>query len=370
MENMVININRDDLLKSLQQVSGVVERRQTLPILANVLFNIRNNTLFITATDLEVELKTQTEVQSEEDIDITIPARKLHDICKALPDGSSITINVDEQNLTLKSGRGRYTLGTLPAQDFPSVDPSTLADRITVNEKTLKFLIDKTQFAMAQQDVRYYLNGMLFDLSKTLFRTVATDGHRLALSQIKMDFDEDISSQIILPRKAIIELSRILTDSDDDLIIEIGSNHIRINFSNGVVFVSKLIDGRFPDYQRVMPSGQTQIAIANRQELKQALLRASILSNEKYRGIRFKILPNSLELLAHNPEQEEAEEVIEVNYDGPEMTIGFNVGYLTDVLNVIDTDSVEIALVDSNSSCLVTAQDTDNCKYVVMPMRL
>jgi len=367
---MVININRDDLLKSLQQVSGVVERRQTLPILANVLFNIRNSTLFVTATDLEVELKTQTEVQSEEDIDITIPARKLHDICKALPDGSAMTLTLEDQNITLKSGRGRYTLGTLPAQDFPSVEPSTLADRITVKEKTLKYLIDKTQFAMAQQDVRYYLNGMLFDLSKTIFRTVATDGHRLALSQMKMDLDEEISTQIILPRKAIIELSRILSDSDDDLVIEIGSNHIRMNFSNGVVFISKLIDGRFPDYQRVMPTGQTQIALADRQELKQALLRASILSNEKYRGIRFKISTNSLELLAHNPEQEEAEEVIEVNYEGPEMTIGFNVGYLTDVLNVIDTDTVEIALVDSNSSCLVTAQDSDDSQYVVMPMRL
>jgi len=367
---MVININRDDLLKSLQQVSGVVERRQTLPILANVLFNIRNSTLFVTATDLEVELKTQTEVQSEEDIDITIPARKLHDICKALPDGSAMTLTLEDQNITLKSGRGRYTLGTLPAQDFPSVQPSTLADRITVKEKTLKYLIDKTQFAMAQQDVRYYLNGMLFDLSKTIFRTVATDGHRLALSQMKMDLDEEISTQIILPRKAIIELSRILSDSDDDLVIEIGSNHIRMNFSNGVVFISKLIDGRFPDYQRVMPTGQTQIALADRQELKQALLRASILSNEKYRGIRFKISTNSLELLAHNPEQEEAEEVIEVNYEGPEMTIGFNVGYLTDVLNVIDTDTVEIALVDSNSSCLVTAQDSDDSQYVVMPMRL
>lgn len=367
---MVINTNRDDLLKSLQQVSGVVERRQTLPILANVLFNLRSNILFITATDLEVELKTQAEVQCEEDLDLTIPARKLLDICKALPEGADITINVEDQNVTLKSGRGRYTLGTLPAQDFPSVEPSALADRIVVKEKTLKYLIDKTQFAMAQQDVRYYLNGMLLDLSNTIFRTVATDGHRLALAQVEMGEDNEISTQIILPRKAIIELSRLLSDSDEDVTIEIGSNHIRLSFNNGVVFTSKLIDGRFPDYQRVMPAGQTEIALANRQELKQALLRASILSNEKYRGIRFKISENSLELLAHNPEQEEAEEVIEVNYSGPELTIGFNVGYLTDVLNVIDTDSVKIALVDSNSSCLVTSEDTDDCKYVVMPMRL
>ncbi len=367
---MVINTNRDDLLKSLQQVSGVVERRQTLPILANVLFNIRKNMLFITATDLEVELKTQAEVQCDEDLDLTIPARKLLDICKALPDGADISINIDDQHVTLKSGRGRYTLGILPAQDFPNVEPSTLADRIVVNEKTLKFLIDKTQFAMAQQDVRYYLNGMLLDISDKIFRTVATDGHRLALAQVEMEEGNEITTQIILPRKAVIELSRLLSDSDDEVIIEIGSNHIRMSFTNGVVFISKLIDGRFPDYQRVMPAGQTEIASADRQELKQALLRASILSNEKYRGIRFKIAENSLELLAHNPEQEEAEEVVEVNYSGPELTIGFNVGYLTDVLNVVDTDTVNIALVDSNSSCLITSDDSDNCKYVVMPMRL
>jgi len=366
---MVINTNRDDLLKSLQQVSGVVERRQTLPILANVLFNIRANTLFITATDLEVELKTQAEIISDEDTDITIPARKLLDICKALPESADITISIDNQNVTLKSGRGRYTLGILPAQDFPSVEPKSMADKIVMQERVLKHLIEKTQFAMAQQDVRYYLNGMLFDLNHTTLKTVATDGHRLALSKIKVN-ETEIETQIILPRKAILELSRLLSDSEEEISVELGSNHIRMTFSNGVVFTSKLIDGRFPDYQRVMPMGTTQLAVAKRQELKQALVRASILSNEKYRGIRFKISENSLELLAHNPEQEEAEEVIEVNYSGPEMTIGFNVGYLTDVLNVIDTDSVNIALVDSNSSCLITATDSDDSQYVVMPMRL
>jgi len=367
---MVINTNRDDLLKSLQQVSGVVERRQTLPILANILFNIRDNNLFITATDLEVELKTQTEIDSEEDVDITIPARKLLDICKALPEGANISLTIEDQNVILKSGRGRYTLGVLPAQDFPSVEPNAMSERILVKEKLLKHLIDKTQFAMAQQDVRYYLNGMLFDLSNVLLRTVATDGHRLALCEIEINSDTDISTQIILPRKAIIELSRLLSDSDDDISIEIGSNHIRMSFTNGVVFTSKLIDGRFPDYQRVMPAGETVTASANRKELKQALLRASILSNEKYRGIRFKISENTVELLAHNPEQEEAEEAVEVVYSGPEMTIGFNVGYLTDVLNVIETDTVNISLIDSNSSCLITADDTSDAKYVVMPMRL
>lgn len=367
---MIINMNRDDLLKSLQQVSGVVERRQTLPILANVLCNIRNNLFSITATDLEVELKTHTVVDSDDEIDITIPARKLHDICKALPDGSNISLNFDEEQVTLKSGRGRYTLGTLPAADFPGVEPSTLSDRIQVKEKILKFLIDMTAFAMAQQDVRYYLNGMLFDVSEKLFRTVATDGHRLALAQVNVDYTEALNTQIILPRKAILELSRLLSDSDDELTFEIGSNHVRLTFANGVVFVSKLIDGRFPDYQRVMPAGKTQVAKARRIELKQALVRASILSNEKYRGIRFKIVEDNLELLAHNPEQEEAEEVVEIQYDGPEMTIGFNVGYLTDVLNVIESEQVELSLVDSNSSCLITAEYDDSCKYVVMPMRL
>ena len=367
---MVINLNRDDLLKSLQQVSGVVERRQTLPILANILCNIRNNTLFITATDLEVELRTLTSVVSEEDADLTIPARKLLDICKALPDNADLSMTINDQNITLKSGRGRYTLGTLPAQDFPGVEPSTMADRVTLKEKQLKFLIDKTQFAMAQQDVRYYLNGMLFDITQKQFKTVATDGHRLALCQLELDLENELNTQIILPRKAIIELSRLLSDSDDEVILEIGSNHVRLTFANGVVFVSKLIDGRFPDYQRVMPSGKTEIANADRDELRQSLIRASILSNEKYRGIRFKISENNLELLAHNPEQEEAEEIIEVQYSGPELTIGFNVGYLTDVLNVVESKTVQIALVDSNSSCLITAEDTDQCKYVVMPMRL
>jgi len=368
---MVINLNRDDLLKSLSQVSGVVERRQTLPILANVLLNIRNSTLFITATDLEVELRTQTLVSNtDEDLDLTIPARKLLDICKALPDGADISITIDKQQVTLKSGRGRYTLGTLPATDFPGVEPKALADRIVLKEKDLKFVIDKTHFAMAQQDVRYYLNGMLLDLSNDIFRTVATDGHRLAMAELAMPSGTEISTQIILPRKAIIELTRLLSESDDDVTIEIGSNHIRLIFKNGVVFTSKLIDGRFPDYQRVMPSGQTKTAVVNRLELKQALVRASILSNEKYRGIRFKINNSKIELLAHNPEQEEAEEEVEVQYEGDELTIGFNVGYLTDVLNVVSTEDIHIALVDANSSCLLTASDSDACKYIVMPMRL
>ena len=367
---MVISTNRDDLLKSLQQVSGVVERRQTLPILANVLFNVRKELLFITATDLEVELKTETRISSDDEIDITIPARKLLDICKALPDGSDISINIEKENIILKSGRGRYTLGTLPAQDFPSLETTTMSDRITIKEALLKNLIDRTQFAMAQQDVRYYLNGMLLDIDNDSLRTVATDGHRLALCETSFEHGNNITSQIILPRKAILELSRLLSDSDNSISIDLSNNHIRIHFDNGVVFTSKLIDGRFPDYQRVLPSQKTEIATAQRLELKQALLRASILSNEKYRGIRFKISENSLELLAHNPEQEEAEEVVEVLYSGPELTIGFNVGYLTDVLNVIDTDNVKIALVDSNSSCLITSEDNEDCKYVVMPMRL
>jgi len=367
---MVISTTRDDLLKALQQVSGVVERRQTLPILANVLFNIRNSTLFISATDLEVELRTQASVNSDDDIDLTVPARKLLDICKALPDGAGLSFEVEDQHVTLKSGRGRYTLGILPAQDFPGVEPKSLSNRIVLQESSLKNLIDKTHFAMAQQDVRYYLNGMLFDLSNDIFRTVATDGHRLAMAEMDMPADTEINTQIILPRKAIIELSRLLSDSDDELVVEIGSNHIRLNFNNGVVFTSKLIDGRFPDYQRVMPSGKTSIAVADRIELKQALLRASILSNEKYRGIRFKINNGKIELLAHNPEQEEAEEEVEVSYDGDELTIGFNVGYFTDVLNVIETDQVHIALVDSNSSTLITASDSDDAKYIVMPMRL
>jgi DNA polymerase-3 subunit beta len=368
---MKISANRDDLLKPLQQIVGVVERRQTLPILANVLISLRGNTLSLTATDLEVELRTQTTVDGAGETDFTLPARKLLDICKALPEGASVSIEVEGggDRAVLKSGRGRYTLGMLPAQDYPSIEPAKPSERFVLPVGVMKRLVEKTQFAMAQQDVRYYLNGLLLEIRAGRVRAVATDGHRLALCDAPFDQETGTDIQIILPRKAVIELGRLLGDSDADAAFEIGNSHMRVHLGE-TSFTTKLIDGRFPDYERVMPSGQAELVLADKEELKQALVRTAILSNEKYRGIRFRLGGAVAHLQAHNPEQDEAEEEVEVEYRGDEMTIGFNVGYLLDVLGVIDGEQVQMSVIDSNSSTLLTPRGSDECRYVVMPMRL
>lgn len=366
---MKISANRDDLLKPLLQAGSVVERRQTLPILANVLIQTSENHLAITATDLEVELKTTAMVHVDNRAEFTLPARKLIDICKALPEGADIDIVVEGEKATLKSGRGRYTLGMLPAQDYPSIEAGAAVEKFSVKQSVLKRLIEKTQFAMAQQDVRYYLNGLLLEVKPGRVRAVATDGHRLALCDAGFDSDSSVDVQVILPRKAVIELSHVLSDSDNLVNVELSSSHIRFQAGN-TMFTSKLIDGRFPDYERVMPSGETFMVEANRELLRQAMTRTAILSNEKYRGIRFRLSNGLLHLQAHNPEQDEAEEEVEVAYEGDEMTIGFNVGYLLDVLGVVEGELVTMAVADSNSSTLITQHETDECRYVVMPMRL
>lgn len=366
---MQINANRDDLLKPLLMAGNVVERRQTLPILANVLISASPGQLRITATDLEVELTANATAEVSEEFEITLPARKLIDICKALPDGAEISIELDGEKATLRSGRGRYTMGMLPARDYPSIEPTAASERFRLPESVLKRLIEKTAFAMAHQDVRYYLNGLLMEIRSGRVRAVATDGHRLALSDAGFDVDIGSDIQVILPRKAVVELARMLNDSDDELEVEISNSHVRIHTEH-TSFTSKLIDGRFPDYERVMPAGETQEMIADKNLLRQALTRTSILSNEKYRGIRFRLEPGLLHLQAHNPEQDEAEEEVEVDYQGNEISIGFNVGYLLDVLGVIDTDTVTMALVDSNSSTLVIPSGSTECRYIVMPMRL
>ncbi|MCG8427929.1 MAG: DNA polymerase III subunit beta [Chromatiales bacterium] len=366
---MKIVTQRDNLLKPLQQIGGVVERRQTLPILANVLINAEKDQLTITATDLEVEMKTSAQVESEGELDFTLPARKLIDICRALPEEAEIQLSVESERAVLKSGRSRFTLGILPAQDYPAIEPSVSSHHFAISQKLLKRLIDKTHFAMAQQDVRYYLNGMLLEVGDGMIRSVATDGHRLALSEANCELEEGVEVQVILPRKAVLELSRLLEDSEEKVEVEISSNHIRLKMGD-TSFTSKLIDGKFPDYQRVIPKGFDKTVIADRDELKQALQRTSILSNEKYRGIRFQFTSGLLQLLAHNPEQEEAEEEMEIDYAGEELVIGFNVGYLIEVLGVIDASTVKLSLSDANSSCLIQDSDTDDNKYVIMPMRL
>ncbi|MET0049618.1 MAG: DNA polymerase III subunit beta [Candidatus Thiodiazotropha sp.] len=366
---MKIVTDRENLLEPLQKISGVVERRQTLPILANILVNASQGRLNLTATDLEVELKTSTQAECTGDADFTLPARKLLDICKALPDSAQVTLDVSDDKVKIQSGKSRFTLSVLPANDYPIIEPTPSSTVLTLKESILCNLIENTQFAMAQQDVRYYLNGMLLELDKNDIRTVATDGHRLAMSQKKQALEEPANLQVILPRKAVIELSRLLTNQDKEIKVELSNSYIKVLLEHSV-FTSKLIDGRFPEYQRVMPTNSDKEVEAEKLSLKQSLTRASILSNEKYRGIRFHLKSNVLQLQAHNPEQEESEEELEVNYEGEELKIGFNVGYLLDAISAIKEETVIIELKDTNSSALIYGKDNQDTKYVVMPMRI
>jgi DNA polymerase-3 subunit beta len=365
---MKLTATRDQILSPLQSVIGVVERRQTMPVLSNVLLSARNNRLSITGTDLEVELVASTEVQVQQAGDVTVPGRKLLDICRALPEGTQLTMMTEADRVTVRGGRSRFTLATLPSTEFPVVEEINAQLTLSVAQADFRRLIDKTHFSMAQQDVRYYLNGMLLEAEGSTLRAVATDGHRLALCEIPLAAPVKTKQQVIVPRKGVLELQRCL-GSEGQLDLAIGTNHVRAQIGD-IRFTSKLIDGRFPEYSRVIPANPRHVIDADRETLRQALQRTAILSNEKYRGIRLQAKPDSLMLQAHNPEQEEAEDQVEVQYNGEEMEIGFNVTYLLDALSAIDTDRVHVGLTDSNSSCLITGPGVSSTRYVVMPMRL
>ncbi len=365
---MKLSAARDVLLKPLQAVIGVVERRQTMPILSNVLLVARDGELAVTATDLEVELVARADVDVETGGEITVSGRKLLDICKALPEGAVLSISVSGEKLSVKSGRSKFSLMTLPAAEFPTVEDIKAGQTISVPQDVLGRLMEKTHFSMAQQDVRYYLNGMLLETGGRFLRAVATDGHRLALSQAELDGAKLDEQQVIVPRKGVLELQRLMS-GDGNVDIELGSNHVRIQLG-GIRFTSKLIDGRFPEYDRVIPQESSNELKADKEILRSALQRTAILSNEKYRGIRLIIRDSGVVLQAHNPEQEEAEEEVEVEYSGDDIEIGFNVNYLLDAIGAVDGDEVTLSVVDSNSSCLVREPGNDSSKFVVMPMRL
>ena len=366
---MKLTVGRETLLKPLQAVIGVVERRQTMPILANVLLVAKDGQVWITATDLEVELVASADIDVGAPGEVTVPGRKLLDICKALPEGAEVAISQAGDKLTVRSGKSRFSLTTLPAAEFPTVEDIRAGDQLELTQASLGRLLEKTHFSMAQQDVRYYLNGLLLETRKDALRAVATDGHRLALCQVPLaGAKAEAGKQVIVPRKGILELQRLLS-GEGNLTLELGSNHIRIQLE-GIRFTSKLIDGRFPEYERVIPQETENKLEADRRLLRDALQRTAILSNEKYRGIRLMIDKNRVTLQAHNPEQEEAEEELDVRYGGDEIEIGFNVNYLLDALGAIDGEEVSLAVVDGNSSCLIREPDSDDCKYVVMPMRL
>jgi DNA polymerase III subunit beta len=366
---MRFSIQREALLRRLQQVVGVVERRQTLPVLANLLVNVDAQGVALTGTDLEVEMVARTEADNLEAGEVTIPARKLFDICRALPDGCTIKFEQTGERVLVNAGRSRFTLATLPATEFPVIENIELVERVSLSEATLKSLMERTSFAMAHQDVRYYLNGMLLDLREHSLRCVATDGHRLALAETKVDSKISAARQIIVPRKGVIELQGLFETGEGVVELEFGRNHLRVR-RGGVTFTSKLIDGRFPDYEAVVPIGADKEVRVNRDELRAALQRAAILSNEKYRGVKLEVSPNKLRIVAHNPEQEEAVEEVEAKTGVADLSVGFNVNYLLDALGALTGDEVLLCLRDGQSSCLIRKPDSDDTRHVIMPLRL
>lgn len=367
---MDIVVQREALLKPLQAVSGVVEKKQTLPVLSNVLLTIKDGNLRLTGTDLEIELIgfVLIESQSAEGV-TTVSARKLFDICRTLPEGSSLRLSIEKNFLVVRAGESCFKLNTLPAEDFPNLDDSEYPVEFSIKQSSLKNLLGRTYFAMGQQDVRHYLNGTFLDIAKHAIKCVAADGHRLALTSVYDEEIGDTEARMILPRKSVLELMRLLNaEGDAKVTIQMGENRARFVTSD-CVFTTKLINAQYPDYTRLIPKG-TLSALGDREAIKQALTRASILSNEKFRGVRFQLETNKLRITANNSDREHAEEAVALNYAGSDMEIGFNVAYLLDVVSAITTKAIRCVFSSPNDGVLIEAVDGDHSIYVVMPMRL
>jgi DNA polymerase-3 subunit beta len=362
-------IARDSLLRPLQAVSGIVERRHTLPILANVLLEQRDGRLYVTATDLEMQITAHAELPGKEAQAVTVAARKLQDLLRALPEEAMLNVDATGSRMSVRAGRSRFNLQTLPAADYPRIGAGQeQVQALKLPQRALRGLLKSVEFAMAQQDIRYYLNGMLLVIESGSLQAVATDGHRLSWASLPIDGDYQ-RQEVILPRKTVLELGKLLGDLDDPVAIDILANQVRLRFSN-VELTSKVVDGKFPDYNRVIPSGQPKRIELARTELLAALQRAAILSNEKFRGVRLVLGAEQLKIICTNTEQEEAEEELEVAYKGEGLDIGFNITYLLDVLQNMTVERVQLAFGDANSSALVTVPGRDDYKYVVMPMRI
>jgi DNA polymerase-3 subunit beta len=373
----LIKAQRDALLKPLQTVTGIVERRHTLPILSNVLINKTGSTVSFCSTDIEMQIKTQAEMGSGgESIATTVAARKLLDILRALSDQQEISMSYSNKKLVLAQGKSKFSLQTLAAEEFPTVSVAdTYPAKVVLSQKALKNLLHLVHFSMAQQDIRYYLNGLLLVIDQDSLKAVATDGHRLAFSAVKST-EEGVSinvgpdrQEVIIPRKAVLELQRLLTDSETPVTIEFAANQARFTFDQ-IELLSKLIEGKFPDYQRVIPTGHTKHVSMERELLLGSLQRAAILTTDKFKGVRLTLSSGCLRVSSTNAEQEEASEDLEVDYQGEPVDIGFNVQYLLDVLSNLKNKTVEIALQDPNASALITTAQDSEFKYVVMPMRI
>ncbi|OGT32520.1 MAG: DNA polymerase III subunit beta [Gammaproteobacteria bacterium RIFCSPHIGHO2_02_FULL_39_13] len=368
---MKLTLQREQLLKPLQLVIGAVDHKQAMPILSTVLLHVNDKQLSVTGTDLEIELIGQSTLMHGNNTNtrLTLPARKLYDICKALPESAQIELYQDKDRVTLTSQRSRFTMSTLSADDFPSVESAESNATFTILQDELSSLLHRTAFAMAQQDVRYYLNGMLMEIADNHLRVVATDGHRLALNQMLIHVQTP-RLQVIVPYKAVMELMRLLKDSQKLLTVQVGHHHIRI-VSDDFIFTSKLVEGRFPDYQRVIPKMGDKTVLVDRDTLKQALLRTAILCHDKVRGVRIELQSGNLKLMANNPEHEAAEEEIDIHYHGENLDIGFNITYLLDVLSVVKAGSIRLTFIDTNSSLRMDEPgNEDSSIFVVMPMRL
>jgi len=366
----LLECSRDELLVPLQTVSGIVERRHTLPILSNVLLEKVDEGLSLVATDLEIQICSRSAASaSAESLTLTTSARKLQDILRALPNDAKVSLETSANRLQLKSARSRFTLQTLPAEDFPRLAASAdTVDEISIPQRTLRSLLMLVQYSMAQQDIRYYLNGLLISLEGNEFRVVATDGHRLAFARAVLE-ESHAKQEVVLPRKAVLELSKLLQDTDDPIRIVLLGNQVKFVFGD-VELVTKIVDGKFPDYGRVIPTGHQNIITVERVVLLQALQRTAILSNDKFRGVRWVLTENNLRVSCTNTEQEEAHEELELPYAGPAIDIGFNVNYLLDVLNALGGTHVRCAFGDASSSVLMTDPTLDTFKYVIMPMRI
>ena len=369
---MKFTIDRETLLKPLMTIRGVIEQRHTLPVLSNILVVAHGDTLAFTASDSEVELEARVRVDDCVEGEITVPARKIIDICQALPTGARVDFSLDDDNRAhIRSGRSRFALTTLPANDFPTTDEVAEESVFVIAQNELKRLIDLTQFAMARQDVRYYLNGLLLEVSPGMIKAVATDGHRLAVAQFDTATGMDESKSFIVPRKGVLELVRLVTAEESELSVRAGTNAVQLEIDN-VRFTSKLIDGRFPDYGRVIPDAEAcdkQLSM-DRESFRQCLVRTSVLSSDKHRTVRLTLESGVLTVAANNPEQETAVDELEIVYGGERLEIGFNVSYLIEALATLPSDTADIFLTDSSSSCLIQPQGRSDCQFVVMPMRL
>ena len=367
---MQFQIEQKKAAAVLAQVSGVTEKRQTLPILSNVLLRLTGDQLTVVGTNLETEIQAATQAQNTEAGEITAPGRKLFDICRSLSEDARLTFKQVENRLTVQSGKSRFVLQTQTATEFPVFSESEWEQTITISAPHLKKLLDRTQFCVAQQDVRHYLNGLLFELAETYLRVIATDGHRLALSDIKQNTEgQKETSQFIIPKKAIQELSRIAADTEEEIKIKLSATHMQASHKN-TVLTTRLIDGRFPDYTKVMPTDQTKRIEIAHEPLKKALNRVAILSNDKHRGVRFSIKENKLTLTSNNPEQEEAQEEIACKQEGEDIEIGFNIGYVQDILGAFPVKTLELGMATADSSCTVRSPEEGETSYVIMPMRL